>query len=81
MRTTKLELQQHNTRLAEENTLLRMELSILRTKIDAQTTPVGERRTTLAERMAARRAAVQRLVEQNPQRKSFTEAEVLGAMD
>lgn len=79
MRTTKVELQQHNTRLAEENTLLRMELSALRTQVKAQS--VGARRTTLAERMAARRAAVQRLAEQYPQRKSFTEAEVLGAMD
>lgn len=75
----KLELQQHNTRLAEENTLLRMELSALRTQIKAQS--VGERRTTLAERMATRKAAVQRLAAQHPLRKSFTEAEVLGAMD
>lgn len=79
MRTTKLELQQHNTRLAEENTLLRMELLALRTQFKATT--VGERRTTLAERMTARRAAVLRLAAQHPQRSSFTEAEVLGAMD
>lgn len=75
----KLELQQHNTRLAEENLRLRNELSVLRTQTQAQT--VGERRTTLAERMAARKAAVQRLAAQYPLRKSFTEAEVLGAMD
>ena len=80
-RITKLELQQAMDKLGAEVTALRTENSALRTQINAQGATVGERRTTLAERVTARRNAVLRLAHANPHRTSFTEAEVLGAMN
>lgn len=75
---TKVELEQINTRLAHENEQLRAKVSQLSAQLEAERTVRGSRTPVYMPARAGMQAALRRLAQEYPERKSFTQEEVLG---